>query len=566
MKKLTFGTPEKCVPTRYCPTFNYVEEEISYPVELIKFEINTRGCLLRLPLGGDEQIYGLGLQLQVFNLRNKKLITRVNSDPMGPTGDSHAPVPFFVSTAGYGVFVDTARNTEFHFGSSKPINAGEKSGENKLFDSTEELYVNRLTGEATIDIQIPFAQGVDIYIMEGSNITDVVSKYNMLAGGGCEAPEWALFPIYRCYLKYTDEKILEIADKFKKENYKIGTIGLEPGWQTRAYSCSFVWDPEKYKNPEEFVKKIRDMGYHLNLWEHCFTHPESPLFNDILPYSGDLAVWNGAIPDFALKEARKVFADYHRKFVEMGVDGFKLDECDNSDYKASWSFPNHTKFPSGMDGEQYHSMFGVLYMQAMDEAMNYAPRLSQVRSAGALSSCYPYVLYSDLYDHEEFIRGCANAGFSGLLWSPELRDATCKEDLIRRLQATTFSVQCLINAWYCEDLPWKSLDCTDEVKALLEEREKLVPMLCEAFKQYKKTGKPPVRALVSDYTDDPETYNIDDQYIMGDNMIVAPIASGKTGRKVYLPAGEWKDYFTGEPVESGWFEVETNGIPVYVKA
>ena len=75
-----------------------------------------------------------------------------------------------------------------------------------------------------------------------------------------------------------------------------------------------------------------------------------------------------------------------------------------------------------------------------------------------------------------------------------------------------------------------------------------------------------MRALVSDYTDDPETYNIDTQYIIVEDMIVAPITSGKTGRKGYLPKGELKDYFTGETVKSGWFDVETDGIPVYVKA
>ena len=88
-------------------------------------------------------------------------------------------------------------------------------------------------------------------------------------------------------------------------------------------------------------------------------------------------------------------------------------------------------------------------------------------------------------------------------------------------------------------------------------------MLLDAFRKYHSTGIPPVRALVSDYTRDSETYQIQDEYIFCDELIVAPIASGETKRRVYLPSGKWANYFTNEPQESGWFEVETDLIPVY---
>ena len=123
-----------------------------------------------------------------------------------------------------------------------------------------------------------------------------------------------------------------------------------------------------------------------------------------------------------------------------------------------------------MDGEQYHSMFGLLYSQVMMEALGETKTLSEVRNMGALAAPYPFVLYSDLYEHQDFIRGVANASFSGLLWSPELRDAHSREELLRRLQVVVFSVQCLINAWYCPDLPWREFGCEDEVRELLKLR------------------------------------------------------------------------------------------------
>ena len=90
-------------------------------------------------------------------------------------------------------------------------------------------------------------------------------------------------------------------------------------------------------------------------------------------------------------------------------------------------------------------------------------------------------------------------------------------------------------------------------------------MLSKAFKQYHETGKPPIRALVADYTDDKETYEIDDEYIFCDNLIVAPLSYDTDEREVYLPEGKWRDYWTKEPVECGRFTVVTENIPVYEK-
>ena len=87
-------------------------------------------------------------------------------------------------------------------------------------------------------------------------------------------------------------------------------------------------------------------------------------------HAGDFEVWRGIVPDFADPEARRIFADYHREaLIEKGVDGFKLDECDNSDYTGGWSFPNASLFPSGLDGEQMHALYGVLYQQTMLAAL-----------------------------------------------------------------------------------------------------------------------------------------------------------------------------------------------------
>lgn len=564
MKKITFGTPEKIVPTLFCERLNFQETSIRYPVQNILFKETGRGCLLEFPLEYGEEVWGFGLQLKGFNHKNKKLQLRANSDPVKNTGDSHAPVPFFVTNKGYGMYFDTARYIEVCCGYGKNKNR-EPIENNTIIVTAEDLYRKcGLKETTTMSVEIPIAKGIDVYIFEGDSILDIISQYNIFSGGGCDVPEWGLGVMYRAYAGCTDKQIVELAKYFREKDIPCDIIGLEPGWQSSSYSCSYTWDKERYPDYEEMIAFLLNNNFHINLWEHAFVNATSPIYKDLHDYSGDYEVWQGLVPDFGTKEAREIFARYHKEnLVSLGIDGFKLDECDNSDFVHDWSFPNCTQFPSGMDGEQYHQMFGTLYMQTVMKALEGRQTLSEVRNAGALAASYPFVLYSDLYDHEDFIRGVVNSGFSGLLWTPEVRHAESRQDFLRRLQTNIFSVQCLINAWYCEEVPWLKWDCEDDVRELLQIRKSLIPMLKKAFETYQRTGRPPVRALVCDYSDDRETYEIDDEYIFCDKLIVAPMTAASDKRRVYLPKGNWQDYWSKEPVECGWFEVETEKIPVY---
>ena len=565
MKKFTFGTPEQLVPSLYCDRFHYEETPVSFQPSDFSCRRTSRGFVLEFEMEEGTQVFGFGLQLKQLNHTGAKLTLSCNADPLTPNGDSHAPVPFFVTNKGYGMYFDTARSAEFYCGVLKTERAEKQNYEVKL--SEQELYAAETSGKRIMSVLIPAAQGVDVYVIEGKSILDITTQYNMLSGGGCSAPDWALGVLYRTNGTYNAGQVLDTARYMRDNNVPCDTIGLEPGWQTRAYSCTYVWNPERFPDPKGFMAEMKRMGYHVNLWEHAFVHPTCPIYRELLPYSGDYRVWNGLVPDFALPEARKIFADFQREnLTALGVEGFKADECDGSDNTGGWSFPNHSAFPSGLDGEQYHHLFGTLYAKTMWQALDFSPTLSESRSMGALAAPYPFVLYSDLYDLKDFVRGVVNSGFSGLLWSPEFRRANSKKEVLRRLQVVTFSVQCLINAWSYPGIPWVEFDCVDEVRAILETRQKLLPKLKAAFEKYESTGVPPTRALVMEYTDDPETYHIDDEYLFCDDLLVAPITDFESdSREVYLPAGEWFDYYTGETVPSGKFTVTNENIPVFVR-
>jgi len=565
-------------------------EELPFTADDIKWKVAARGTYVEMPLGNDEELYGLGLQLYGFRHTGLKRQLRVNSDPLADTGDTHAPVPLWVSTKGYGVFVDTARYASVYCGSHQKVDELKVvESEKKLSaTTTEELYEKRDISNKRVCVDIPTAQGVDVYIFVDPTMRQAVQRYNLFSGGGCLPAIWGLGMWYRPYGQATGEDVNKLADEFRQHNLPCDVMGLEPGWQTKVYSCSLVWDEDRFAaDPEKFIKGLTDKGYKVNLWEHAFVHTSSPIFESLKSHSGPTSVWEGLVPDFIDSECAKIYSNYHTEnFVKKGVTGFKLDECDNSDFIHSpWSFPEYDVYPSGADGEQMHCLLGLKYQDAIEAslAVENVRTYSLVRSSHALASQKPFVLYSDLYEHRSFIRGLVNSGFSGLLWTPEVRSSESVEDLIRRVQSVVFSPMALINAWYIKNPPWKQIDrnlnnadefmdnATDVqalCRDLFELRMKLVPYLYAAFAKYAHTGLPPFRALVMDYPDDVNVYEIDDAYMTGDSLLVAPLVAGQQSRKVYLPFGDWYCFWTHTKYAGGQsYEIEPGleRIPVFVK-
>jgi alpha-D-xyloside xylohydrolase len=554
-------------------------------------EFSDDGILIHLPLQKDELIYGLGLQFQSFQQRGSKKMLRVNADPEINTGDSHAPVPFYVTTQGYGVFVDNARYMTYYLGNKKKktdkVDSELLSKEsNDGWNSINNPYKRQKLGEESeVIVRIPMAKGVKVYIFGGPSMIDAVARYNLFSGGGVIPPKWGLGFWYRVNSNSTQEQLIALADDFRKREIPCDVLGLEPHWQTHSYSSSYVWS-DKFPDPAGMLSELSKKNFRVNMWQQAFVHPKSPIYNDLKPWSGDYLVWDGLVPDFITDEAKKIYRDYNRKTsVDIGISGFKADECDNSDFTGNWSFPEISKFPSGANGEQMHSLFGLRFQDAVLSIFNEKQQRTYclVRNSGALAAPYPFVLYSDLYNHQTFINAIAQSGFSGLLWTPEVRDAASKEDLIRRLQSTVFSPLAMINGWYLTSPPWKQLNrqlnaqnkfdenweetesiCRDMIKL----RMQLIPYIHAAFVKYQKEGIPPFRALILDYPDDKNLQNLNSQYMMGDQMMVAPVTAGEKEKTIYFPEGIWYDFFTGEKIEGGQklkIAVPLDRIPVFVK-
>lgn len=598
--KITFGQPDPFTPAKYAPAqpmLKAMREELpstGFPLDSTKILIALKGqgCKIELPLDSKEDLYGFGLQDKSFQQRGlrKHLIT--NSWSIGNVGFSHAPVPFYISTNGYGVLVNTARYPVFYCGTHFKIEDVEKLSRDSIRNpgtSILDLYKPLEKSSEYMAIDIPGSAGIEIYIFEGPTVKDVIRRYNLFAGGGAIPPVWGLGIKYRGMTTFTEQDSYSIAEYLRNNNIPCDMYGLESGWQTVAYSCSYVWNKDRFSNPDRFIAKMQSLNYRLNLWEHAYVYPSSPIFNDLKKYSGNYLVWKGLVPDFTIPETRNIFASYHKtNFIDRGISAFKLDECDNANYaeaNASWGIPEISEFPSGIDGERYHQLFGQLYVKTLFDVYhkNDKRTLLDVRSMGALASSYPAILYSDMYKHADFVRMILNAGFSGLQWSPEIREAHSESELIKRIQTGIMSSQILINAWYLKHPPWLQYDydknvageflpqakqLEETVRGLFRLRMSLIPYLYNAYADYHFNGVPPFRALVVDYPKDSVVHAIDDQYLIGENLLAAPFIDTVTVRKVYLPEGNWIDFnshkrYTGKQFIS--IQYNADQLPLFVK-
>ncbi len=565
------------------------QAELPMEEDAIRCEIGSRGALLSVPFSYEEELYGFGLQSGKVNQAGKKRMLKTNADARGDTGNSHAPIPFYISTAGYGLLLDTLRYSCFYCASSKRhAKAGDAAGgHDSLLSSEQELYGTRQhDGEVTAEVT--GVRGLHGYFFAGKDAADVNRRYILFSGGGAMPPLWGLGVWYRACGKFDQVEALAMAEQLRREEMPVTVYGLEPGWHSHAYSCTFEFDKKRYSDYEQTLRSLREMGYKINLWEHVFIHPDSPIYAQMEPYAADYEVWGGLVPDLSLEKAREVFGGWHNSYLlEQGVAGFKCDECDNSDYTGYWSFPEHTRFPSGLDGEQMHALLPMLYQQTLCE--QYRRRglrtWGEVRAQHCYAAPYPFLLYSDWYSHADYISMVRNMGFSGILYSPEIRTAESKADLYRRMLTGVFSPKLELNIWFMPHPMWENynreanwgnerLPDADALRAdcrrFMQLRSSLVPYLYTAFYRYYCEGVPPVRALELDY---PECRGLASDAVggisFGDAIIAYPLTAPETRVEITLPKGEWYCFFSHKKFAGGRdYELEypIDQIPVFVRA
>ena len=560
--------------------------QASFPIgkEEIKAKLLDGKTYLQFPLDKDEEVFGFGLNFKTIHQRGR--IMRLHVDHYGglDNGRTHAPVPFYVTSKGYGVFINSSRYLDVYAGTGSRLTS--KNPAEALDRNTNPEWTASPYSDA-VEILVP-AKGVEFYVFAGPSMLEAVQRFNLFNGGGPIPPRWGLGFTQRVHRLFDQDQVLAEVNDFEERGFPLDFIGLEPGWQSKSYPNTFEWDESRFPDPEQLIQKLKEKHISLNLWINPYVSPEASFYDKLKPYYGSHTVWAGAVPDLSIPEAQKIYwKAFKEDHIVPGIGGYKIDEVDGYD---RWLWPDVAQFPSGLAAEQLRQTYGLLVQKQSSDLFREQNRRTYglVRASNGGGVSFPYVIYNDYYDHKDFITALINSGFSGLLWTPEARASKSPEEWLRRFQTVVFSPMAMINAWASGTKPWSYPEVAQEVKEMALLRMKMMPYWYSSFALYHFEGIPPFRAMQlekgftinnvdqkngsSNLEENP--YNeaikkeLKDQYMAGPSLLVAPIFAGENTRKVVLPKGKWYDFYSGKYVGNGEIITITarlDQIPVFVK-
>jgi alpha-D-xyloside xylohydrolase len=585
--RVRFGTPERFTPVAVREAEPRVQGFKSLPVPAplpfepgqIRCRISPARTTVYVPCEEPgQQIYGFGLDPGAYQQKGLCKNLTVCAAVVGETGASHGPVPFYLSTKGYGVYVDTARVSTVEVARLTPNQSAraDESPSDQIKTSEAELYAARAPrGRTEVIFDLPGdSKGVDVYVFGGPTMREAVQRYNLFSGGGAVPPLWGLGLKFRTFTRADEATVLKTARALRSMKIPCDMIGLEPGWQSHSYSCSYTWSKDRFPEPGKMLQELQQSGFKVNLWEHAYVHPTSPLFAPLKTRAGDFMVWGGLVVDFMDPEASRIFADYHdRELVSKGILGFKGDECDKQPPTDAtpFNYPYCSIFPSGIDGDQMTQLYGYLYQRSMFSAFK-AHNLrtwGDVRATTALAAPLPFNLYSDAYSFDQYLRQLVNASFTGLLWSPEVREAHSLDELLNRVALSAFAPQMCLDMWFMPNPVWEQYDrpknearqllpeaeqgaIADRLRSIVNQRYALLPYLYSSFQRYHNEGLPPVRSLLLDFPEDTQIRKLDDAFTFGDSLLAAPFLGETASRKIILPRGvKWYELNTKQWHQGG---------------
>lgn len=500
-----------------------------------------------MKLEADEALFGFGEKFTPCNRRGQRLVLW-NHDAFGVgTEDAYKNVPFFWTTRGYGCLFNTYSRVYVDAGYP-----GRSSASLAYFVESDELDIVWFFGEPK----------------------DVIRAYTELTGRGPDLPAW-VFGIWvsRCYYK-TQEEALAVARKFREMGLPCDCITMDGrAWLDVETRCDFRWYKERVPDPEALISGLKRLGYRLCVWEYPYISVKSPLYQvaaqngfflkdsngepyvfewDPLGFNQYLSLLSpSSIVDLTNPAAAEWYKSLHIPLLDQGVDVFKTDFGEQ--------VPEDCYTFDGRSGREVHNEFAVTYNKTVYEVTlehGKSGGLVFGRSGWAGSQRYPVQWGGDSqasWDGLAFsVRGGIGYCASGVpLWTSDVGGFYGdKPDLklyIRWLQFGTFCPLMRLHGTTPRE-PWefgeKAVDVYREYAAL---KYKLVPYVFSEYSEARRTGVPVMRHLAIEFPQDTFASKIDDEYMLGGALLVAPVTSPSDTRDIYFPEGLWYDLWTGEP-------------------
>jgi len=494
-------------------------------------------------LTADEMIFGCGESATGLNKVGQKVNLFV-TDPQGPETDQmYKPIPFFMSNRGYGMFMHTSAPVTCDFGATY-------IGLNKMF-----------MGDENLDLFVFFGEPKDIL----DEYTDLVGKPGM-------PPLWS-FGTWMSRITYFSEKEgYDVAANIRKNKYPCDVIHFDTGWFDVDWQCDYKFSENRFQNPQQMLKDLKSQGFHVCLWQLPYFTPKNRYFPELIKKDMYVKNGNGELPyedvvlDFSNPETVKWYQDKLAGLLNIGVSAIKVDFGEAA--------PLNGIYASGKSGWYEHNLYPVRYDMAVSEITKklHNENIMWARAAWAGSQRYPLHWGGDAATTNTGMLGTLRAGLSfGLsgfsFWSHDMGGfvKSTPEDLYCRWLPFGFLTSHTRAHGAPPTEPWlyDSKRVQDVFRKSAEMKYRLMPYVYAQAKECTEKGLPMLRALFVEFPDDPGAWKVDDEYLFGSQILVAPLLeSGITGCTVYLPEGKWIDYQTEKVYEGGWHRIEAGSLPI----
>jgi len=519
---------------------------------------------LTAALRPEEALFGLGEHFGALDRRGQAFASWT-VDAFGVRSDrAYKNVPLLISSEGYGVF----------------------------FDMSAPLYYD--LGQASVAAWQATARADHLraYVILGDGIAPIMQAYHRLTGKPAVPPDWSFgFWISRWGYRNRDE-VMTVARRMREEKVPCDVIHIDPYWMRyhEGHHGDLEWDESAFPDPKGMIAELKALGFRLSLWVSPYVPLDSEMRAEGERRGLLLAAKDGSGPalvhgfakpsaavDFTNPEAVEWFKAKNRKLLEMGVAVIKTDFAED--------MPDDAVPHDGTSAEQLHNLYPLLYQRAVFEATQDVHDYGLIwgRSGYAGSQRYPVHWGGDpgctFDDMAASLRGAlswilsgaafASFDMGGFFGIPTLTDPPSPELYVRWSQMGLLFSHARAHGHTAPREPWAYGEPALSIfRRYAQLRYRLLPYLYAAARRA-PAGVPLARPLVYDHPADPTTWHIDHEYLLGPDLLVAPMFVARGRRDIYLPAGGWYDFWTDRRFEgSRWitYDAELETLPLLVRA
>ena len=517
----------------------------------LSFECKADECFA----GTGERFMKMDLSGQTFYLKNQ--------DGQGVNNRrTYKNIPFYVSSRMYGTFYHTCAHAKLS-----------------------------LAGVSTRSVEFMSEQALlDVFLIGGDTVEEIIRGYRDLTGYPSMPPLWS-FGVWMSRMTYfSADEVDDICDRLRREHYPCDVIHLDTGWFKTDWLCEWKFNEERFPDPERFIRGLKDKGFRVTLWQLPYVAEGAEQITEAREHhyictltkqqkregSNFSALDYAGTIDFTDPDATEWYKGLLRRLLNMGVAAIKTDFGENIHMDAVYK---------NMSPELLNNLYALLYQKAAYEVTKEVTGDGIVWARAAWAGCQRYPLHwggdscSSWDGMAGSLKGGLHFGLSGFaFWShdvpgfhtlPNFMNSVVADDVyVRWTQFGVFSSHIRYHGTNKRE-PWHYPAIAETVKKWWNLRYKLIPYILRESEKATKGGSTVLQALVFHHPHDRQCWHIDDEYYFGDDFLVAPVMNSEGRRDVYLPEGNWVNFFTGERISGGrWLyglEVPLELMPVYVR-